>query len=228
MNELNLLYVEDDIEALEDTKYLLSGFFSKIDTATDGEEALEKYNLLNPDVLILDINIPKISGIELAQKIRETNKSIPILFITAYSEKNMLLKAINMAVSGYLLKPYTFEDLKSAVLKIHNNLEILPSYNLNGGFLWNKSLNKLTLKGSDIGLTKNEKLLINVLLINTTKFFTSSELAVELLDQDTNATKDNNIVQLISRFRNKMQESHPNNSFFIENIYGLGYRVILE
>ncbi len=228
MKKFNLLYVEDDLEALEDTKFLLREFFSTIHTATDGKEALEIYNLLKLDVLILDINIPKINGIDLALKIRELNRDIPILFLTAYSDKDMLLKAVNMQATGYLIKPYKFEELKKAILKIENSFAKKEFFILKGEYSWHIETKKLLLKDKNISLTKKEKALIELLLTNSSKFFTSTELAIELFEKELLTSKDNNIVQLISRFKSKILKSYAGSEFFIENVYGMGYRISLK
>lgn len=228
MKKLNLLYVEDDLEALEDTKFLLQNFYETIETAVDGEEAFEKFKSFKPDVLILDINLPKLNGINLALKIRKINTTVPILFLTAYSDSDKLLKAINMGANGYLVKPYTFTQLKERVVKMNNTVYKNLNISLCGDYIWDRELKKLFLKDSEISITKNEKGLTQILVENSAKFYTSAELASELLEKEENISKENNIVQLISRFRNKMQNNYPDNDFFIENIYGLGYRIILK
>ena len=80
MKNLTLLCVEDDVEIQEDIKYLFDSYFNTIYTALDGQEALNIYNKYNPNIILLDINIPKIDGLEVAKKIRETDKNTPIIF----------------------------------------------------------------------------------------------------------------------------------------------------
>ena len=90
MMNLNLLYVEDDEEIIEDIDFFLKRHFNEIIIAQDGEEAFQYFKEKNPDIIILDINIPKLNGLKLASKIRETNKKIPIIFLTAFSDKENL------------------------------------------------------------------------------------------------------------------------------------------
>lgn len=114
-NQLSLLYVEDDPEILENVAFLLSRFVKQVYTAADGEEALEKYAMHSPDIIVLDINIPKIDGLDVAQKIRNENTEIPIMIISAYDSADNPEKVSDIKVSSYLKKPFTFKQLKEAL-----------------------------------------------------------------------------------------------------------------
>ena len=116
-NELTLLYIEDDTEILENVSFLLSRFVKKVYTAVDGEEALKVYTEQKPDILVTDINIPKINGLEVAECIRKENKEIPIIIISAYDDDEQLKKAKEIGVSTYVKKPFTLSDLKDAITK---------------------------------------------------------------------------------------------------------------
>ena len=117
MTNLNLLYVEDDEEIIEDIDFFLKRHFSEITIAKDGEKALELFEEKKPDIIILDINIPKINGLKVAAKIREVNKKIPIIFLTAFSDKENLLQAINLHAFSYLIKPFKIDELINAINK---------------------------------------------------------------------------------------------------------------
>ena len=225
MNNLTILYVEDDLEAMEDTKYLLNEFFAKVYTAQDGKEALEKYAEIKPDILVLDINLPKVNGIEVASAVRETNEEIPILFITAFSDKEMLLKAIDISASGYIVKPYKISELQESINKIiTKKFNLSDEFSLAGGFIWHKKEKILMLENQNINLTKNERNLLELLCDNKTQFFKPSEIEASLSKVDQ-SIKENNVVQLISRFRNKITSKYEREPYFIENVYGLGYRI---
>jgi DNA-binding response OmpR family regulator len=114
MTNLKLLYVEDDQEIIEDIDYFLKRHFNEIIIAQDGEEAFNYFEKRKPDIIILDINIPKMNGLKLASKIRETNREIPIIFLTAFSDKENLLQAINLHAFSYLIKPFKIDELINA------------------------------------------------------------------------------------------------------------------
>lgn len=117
MNDFSILYIEDDKEVLENVTFLLNTYAQNIYTAEDGETALELYFKHKPDIVISDINIPKIDGLSVANKIRKENNTVPIIIMSAHTESDKLLKAIDIGVSSYVTKPFTLEDLKLAIEK---------------------------------------------------------------------------------------------------------------
>lgn len=227
MSNLNLLYVEDDEETIENINYFLKRHFNEIFTAQDGEEAFLIFEEKNPDIVILDINIPKLNGLKLANKIREKNKKIPIIFLTAFSDKENLLEAIHLHAYSYLIKPFKMNELISIIDKCKNDF-YQDSTNPNlkklaDGFVWNKLKKELYFNEQKIALTKNELLLINLFIENDFKFFTPTEINdYVFLNNDL---KNNSIIQLISRLKRKITEISGENNFFIENIYNKGYRL---
>lgn len=117
LKRLTLLYVEDDESVRNELSRLLSNFFNKIYTAKDGSDALTIYEQKNSeiDIIIADINMPNINGIEMLEKIRETNKSIPVIFTTAYSDTKFLVDAIKLKVFEYIIKPIDIRFLINAL-----------------------------------------------------------------------------------------------------------------
>lgn len=136
--DIKLLYVEDE-EVLRDvmTTYL-SKFFKDIDTASNGLEGLEYYKQNNYDLVITDILMPKLDGIEMASKMKDINQNQNIVIISAYADTNDFIESIKLGIDGYILKPVDFEQLNTILLKIvdkidkfkqnteyKNNLEVL-------------------------------------------------------------------------------------------------------
>jgi len=227
VENLNLLYVEDDKEALEDVVFLLKRSFSDIYTALDGEEGFELFRNNSIDIVLLDINIPKINGLQLAAKIRELDEDIPILFISAHSETQKLLSAINLRVISYIIKPFNIYELKTSILKAINIVEKEKNESdkifLNNGFYWDVNKTELTYKKELFCLTRNEILLIKHLFENRNRFITAEELKEIIFPEKKVET--NSIVQMLSRLRTKIIKKINNENFFIENIYGHGYRI---
>ncbi len=112
---LTILYVEDNEEARESVLSLLKNFFDNIIVASDGEEALEKFEEQHIDCVISDIKMPKIDGIEMSKKIRKKDCTIPIIIATAYRDIDLLTECIKVGVSGYLLKPINFSQLERVI-----------------------------------------------------------------------------------------------------------------
>ena len=120
MTDLSLLYIEDDLEILENMTFLLERYVKKVYTAKDADEALKLYNEYKPDILVSDVSLPTISGLELAKKIREENKTIPIIFISAYNDKEKLQAANELLASDYITKPFNLDTLNKSIHKVIN------------------------------------------------------------------------------------------------------------
>ncbi len=115
---LNLLYVEDDTSTRETTYKLLNNFFDDIITAIDGRDALAKFRTQKFDLILSDINMPNLNGLEMLKEIREENEFIPVLMLSAYNDSEYFLKAIELDVDGYILKPVEHNQFIRAIFKI--------------------------------------------------------------------------------------------------------------
>ena len=135
---LSVLIAEDNQTVLAETTKALSLLFGKATPAKDGLEAYELYEEIKPDLIITDVKMPNLSGIELIKKIRERDVLTPIVLISSYSDQPTLLKALNLGVDGYIIKPIEPEELLAAcyngvrlrnesvsnsVIKLKNGLE---------------------------------------------------------------------------------------------------------
>ncbi|RXJ82592.1 response regulator [Arcobacter sp. F2176] len=135
IKKLKVLYVEDEDQArMIFGKYLNKKFDTSI-LCSNGFEAYDAFikatNDKEPfDLIISDINMPKIDGIELLEKIRELNKDIPFIFTTARSESEQMIKAINLNVSSYLLKPLDFSIIDKSVEKICKEIYYKKNFEL--------------------------------------------------------------------------------------------------
>ena len=117
MKEIKILYVEDEAGIRENTKRPLSYMCDQLIIASDGKEGLEMYKLHNPDIVVSDIKMPNMTGIDMAKEIKKINQDQHIVFTTAHSENSFFMDAIEMQVDGYILKPIDYELLEN---KIHN------------------------------------------------------------------------------------------------------------
>jgi PAS domain S-box-containing protein len=124
LKRLKALYVEDDKHIRTELSALLSNFFGKVYTADDGAKGLETYlkNQDDIDVIISDINMPKLTGIEMLQKIREVDSKVPVLFATAYSDNEFLSEAIKLKVHDYIIKPIDIRNLLAVMNELANIL----------------------------------------------------------------------------------------------------------
>ena len=223
-----LLYVEDDPIVQENFTEIFKEYFTTVLTTDDGNIALELYDNNSIDVAILDISIKGINGINVATKIRENDSETLILMISAYSDREKLLKAVNLNLSGYLVKPVSLEELEKSLKKIFDSLVNTNFLILNHNFFWNEEERCILYKQEEIKLTKNEKAVVNLLLKNRNNYMSAADIQEEIFQTQMLDNKQNNIVQLLSRFRKKILLKYEIEDYFIENCYGLGYRIIIN
>jgi YesN/AraC family two-component response regulator len=102
-----LLYIEDDKEVLSNISKLLSNFFLKIFTASDGLDGYEIFQKNSIDIVLVDIELPSLSGIEVIKRIRKTHPTLPIVVISAYTKTDYLLESVELKLDKYIVKPLT-------------------------------------------------------------------------------------------------------------------------
>jgi len=125
-NDLHLLYIEDDLTMHETSIDLFKNFFNQITTAIDGVDALEKYKEGSIDIIITDISMPRMDGIELIKKIRKENRHIPIIVYSAWNDPSYMTACISMNVDGYLLKPMQIKNIMEVLEKVSIRLLHFP------------------------------------------------------------------------------------------------------
>lgn len=126
-SKLDILYVEDDKALLHETGSILSKIFKSVDTATNGAEGLLKFTKNRYDLVITDIEMPELNGLELSKKIKEIDPQLPIVVISAYSNSSYLIEAINIGINYYILKPILLSQLLST---LHGVVELIENRNV--------------------------------------------------------------------------------------------------
>ncbi len=127
---VKVMIADDHSMIREGLKQLLEleGDFEVIAEACDGEDCLDKLATVTPDILLLDINMPKMNGREVLQKMKDKKMKVKVLVLTVHNEVEYLLKAVDIGVNGYLLKDSESAELKKAILSVVNGEDyIQPS-----------------------------------------------------------------------------------------------------
>lgn len=221
---INVLYAEDEKDLQNALVVLLSDQVGKFYCAKDGEEAYEIYKEKKPDILLLDINMPHINGLELAKMIRSTDHSIRIIMITAFSDIETLLSATELKLTKYLVKPFTGQELFSALSLAVSELAQFQTISkkqlfLKENFIWDFT-EQILLKGSyEIKLTPKEKKILQILFSNPNTTITYDKLLLEVWEDFENYSIDT-LKTMVKNIRKKLPENT------IQNIYGIGYKFI--
>ena len=127
--DLKILYVEDNADARTFTMEMLKRFFKYITVAKDGEEGLSHFKNKNFDLVLTDIKMPKLSGLEMASEMKKINKNIPILVLSAHNETDFFISSIKLGIDGYLLKPLEINQFIDTLaktvekIKLHKEIE---------------------------------------------------------------------------------------------------------
>jgi len=135
--KLNLLYVEDNKDARENSLFIFEEFFKNIYTAVDGLDGYNKFleKKDSIDIIITDINMPNLNGLEMLEKIRKIDKEIPVLVLSAYNESDFFMNSIKLDVEGYLLKPIDLEQFLSTLSKVAEKIKLKEESLKNLNFL---------------------------------------------------------------------------------------------
>jgi len=127
LKTLRLLYAEDEEGIRKPMANTLSYYLKEVLEAKDGEEALDIYYEQRPDIILTDLRMPKKDGLFMVKEIRKSDKKTPILMITAHTDKEYLLSAIELKIEKYLIKPVALDELLSALKLCIEEIESDPS-----------------------------------------------------------------------------------------------------
>lgn len=224
LKDLTLLYIEDDELLRKKFVNFLKPKFKEIFEALDGVEALEKYHADRPDMMVVDINMPKLNGLEVIEHIRKHDKETPIIILSAYSDQEKLFKAIRLGLSDYLVKPVPRQKLLSFLenmgLKLYQSRHE-GSIELRNGYVWKKEDRILSHNGENITLAKRELIFLEYLIENLNRIVTFYVIEELIWQGETEEVdKHASLRQLLKRLRKKLPEE------LVENIYGEGYRIL--
>ncbi|MGD0584546.1 MAG: diguanylate cyclase [Oryzomonas sp.] len=114
-NDMSLLYVEDDQATRETVSQLLRRVVATVYVAANGREGLEAYKIYNPDVVVTDIRMPVMDGIEMAREIRRLRPDCQVVIVTAFSDIEYLLDCVSIGINHYIMKPVDFDKLAEAI-----------------------------------------------------------------------------------------------------------------
>jgi two-component system, OmpR family, response regulator ArlR len=216
LKTLKILIVEDEKRLAQLLKDAISDSFFSVVIAKDGEEGLKKFQIFKPDIIITDIMMPICDGLQMTQKIKELDEFIPIIVLSAHSEKEKLLKAIDLGISKYFIKPFDPEEVIEHINKIAPKLNKQKRVNLKDEYIFDNNSMSLYKKTVLITLTKREKEFFHLLIKNKNSIVSSSVIKESLWSEEVN---DERLRTFIKRLRLKTSKD------LIENISSQGYLI---
>lgn len=222
---IRILIAEDDKDLNEVvSSYLKAGGY-QVDSVFNGLDALNKIYENKYDIVLSDIMMPLCDGYELARTIREENKSIPIIFMSARDDKPSKQIGYKAGIDDYITKPFDLDELVFKIKAIARRIDINISNSIEvGNFKMNLDEHTAYVDDNELSLTVREFDILYALLSNPKKTFTRSKLMEEFWDYDSSATSRTVDVYL-SKLREKTKEC---TGFEIQTVHGLGYKVVLK
>lgn len=215
--KLTLLYVEDDEVIRQNAVEYLAEYFKEVYQAKDGLEGLACYEDHKPDMIITDIEMPRLNGLAMAKKIRKSDKSTPIIITTAYTDTKYLMQAVELQLIKYIVKPINSKKLHEALNLLIEHLNINSIITIDTQTHYD-SLNKnLMIDNTPIKLTHKELQLLDLLVKNHHRTVNYEEIENTIWYDDV-MTKDA-LRALVRTLRQKLQGE------YLENVSGFGYRL---
>ena len=218
LKNLTVLLVEDDSDSKKIMHDVLSDNFEKVFTAQNGDEGLKKFKKYNPNMVITDAFMPISDGLDMTRYIKEISKDTPVIVLSAHSEKETLLKAIDVGVDKYLIKPIMADDLLKTIENVaKSKIETANIIQVASGYSFNKIKRVLIRDGVEISLTKKELAFISLLIkrLGTLVLHDEIKSVVWVGESVTEAA----IRTFVKRVRDKVGNN------FIKNVPGLGYKI---
>ena len=216
LKTLKILIVEDEIRLAQLLKEAIYNSFFSIVIAKDGNEGLKKFKTFKPDIIITDIMMPFCDGLEMTQKIKELDENIQIIVLSAHSDKEKLLKAIDLGISKYFIKPFDPEEVIEHINKIAPKLRKQKRVILKDDFIFDNNTSTLYKNSTLIILTKREKEFFHLLIKHKNSLVTTDKIKLALWKEEV---YDERLRTFIKRLRLKTSKD------LIENISAQGYLI---
>lgn len=215
LSTLTLLYAEDEPQVQKNVYEYLELLFPTIVTAENGEEAYDIYYEQRPDIILTDVDMPKMNGIEFIKKVREHDLKTPAIILSAHTDTDYLLDAVELGVTKYIVKPFEGEKFLKALESIFelSNKEIRISEGIIYSFL-NKTL---TQEGIVTPLTKKESRLLELLLEHPKTLVSYEQIQEHVWCDYDDVMTSENLRTLMKGVRKKLPTD------FIKNVSGSGY-----
>jgi two-component system response regulator RegX3 len=222
-----VLVVEDEAAIADAVSYALEAEGFDVETAEDGERALEAAQSRDYDLMILDLRLPKVSGVEVCRMVRGSGGSVPILMLTAKDSEMDRVFGLDVGADDYVTKPFSMAELMSRVRAILRRRRLDqaaggPVKQL-GGLELELTRHEVRVDGEHVRLTPSEFKLLSFLAAEPERVFTRREIMQHLWDSDY--VGDERVVDMhVSNLRRKI-EADPADPARLLTVRGFGYKL---
>lgn len=215
---LTILIVEDENDTRLLMEQILLDEFAKVITAQNGSEGLKKFKKFSPDIVLTDIAMPIVDGLDMTREIKKISKDTPIIALSAHSEKEKLLKAIDVGINKYIMKPIDVDEFLKTLQQIAiDKFESASIVKISDEYSFNKIKKVLIKNGIEISLTKKELAFISLLAEHVGNVVLHDD--IKNIVWVAESVSEAAIRTFIKRIRDKVGCS------LIKNVPGLGYKL---
>ncbi|MDA2209273.1 response regulator transcription factor [Bacillus cereus] len=228
MQKEKILIVDDDIEIRKIVSIYLKNEGYEIIDASDAIEALETLRNTTIDLIILDIMLPKMDGIEACLKIREQYQ-MPIIFLSAKDEDIDKIQGLMSGAEDYITKPFNPLELMARIksqlrrYRVYQTEEVKQFIHEIGHLKVDEETRQVFIRNEELRLTPKEFDILSLLVRNKGKVF-SVEKIYEMVWEDSFYKSDNTVMVHITKIREKIEEN-PRQPVYLKTVWGVGYRV---
>ena len=218
LQKLTILIVEDENEIRKLMEEVMKSVFFEVYSAKNGDEGIKKFKKFAPDLIVTDIAMPIMDGLDMAKMINEISPTTPIIALSAFSDKEKLLKAIEVGVDKYILKPVDMDELLLAIENIaRRKFKTMNIIKITDELQYNPASKQLLCNNQEILLTKKEFSFIALLINKMGNLVLLDEIKKNVWSDES--VNDTAIRTFVKRVRDKIGQD------VIKNIPGLGYKI---
>jgi two-component system OmpR family response regulator len=223
---LRVLIVEDEADTLQ----LMTVYFEAkghvVMTARDGVEALETFRAASPELVLLDIRIPRLDGWKVLEAIRFQSK-VPVMLLTALDSAEDAVRGLDLGADDYLRKPFQLSELESRIQALFRRIGGDANHPViqAGPFLIDDRAKAVTLQGEPIPLSPKEYELLKLLAADPGRVFSNQEIIAKIWPEPSRANV-NDVKQYIHLLRSKICED-PSRPRWLETVKGFGYKLVV-
>ena len=223
-----ILIIEDELDLIKGLKFNLSDEGYEVDSAVNGMEGLRKVVEEAPDLIILDIMLPEMDGLEVCRKLRQKNIGIPIIMLTAKGEEIDKVVGLELGADDYITKPFSIRELiariKARLRYAESERKQVPDLYSFGDIEIDFARFKIRHKGKETDLTSLETDILKYFIMHRGEVVARNDLLDKIWGYEsypTTRTIDNHILKL-----RKKIEDDPSHPQYIISVYGGGYRFV--
>lgn len=206
LKSMKALFADDDADTADSMASILGAYFAEVVLACDGGEALRLFAETGPDVVLLDIDMPKVNGLEVARQIRARDADIPLAILTCHDGREQLLRAVPLGLADYLLKPVTTTGLRDLLQRCLDQLDLRGRlrYVFHGGAVYYPAAEKVIGPEGEIALSKNEIRFLAYMRARRGRLVDAQQICRHLADDHFEELSIQGLRNLVHRLRGKI------------------------